>query len=311
MKIHQHTKDVCVSCRPFVTMGAFDGVHKGHLEILTQMKLKAKKAGAETLVLIFFPHPRQVLEPLMQVTLNLLTSLEEKLVLFEKAGIDHLVILPFTKELSGLDYEEFVRVYLWEPLQMQGYIAGYDHGFGRGRAGGFEDLQKLGNDLGFVVSQVKPVHVNGAPVSSTRIREALEVGKVKEAEEMLGYSYRLKGKVVKGNQIGQGIGYPTANILSLDPEKMIPGQGVYAVWVKLEGEDYPGMMNIGNRPTIQGNGFSMEIHLFDFDKDIYGAQLEVTFLERIRNEQKFQNLEQLKQQLDKDQIHARNLLGIR
>ncbi len=308
MKIHYHTEDVCLACRPFVSMGAYDGLHMGHQAILEQMKFHARRAGAQTMVVIFSPHPRRVLEPSKAFNLNLLTTLEEKKSRFALSGIDHLVILPFTQALSTLNYERFVKEYLWKPLHMQAYFAGEDHGFGRGRAGGMEALSELGSELGFTVTKVAPVFHQGEIISSTRIRKALESGMIRQAEGMLGYPYALQGRVVMGNRIGHTIGYPTANIKPEDPDKMIPGQGVYAVRVYLEDQVLKGMMNIGIRPTINLKDVTIEINLFDFNRDIYGASLRVEWVDRIRDEQRFSSIRELTAQLEQDKALALAIL---
>lgn len=308
MKIHNHTRDVCLSCRPFVTMGAFDGIHLGHQSIFSQMKQDALSARAETVVVIFAPHPRRVLEPAAAFKLNLLTTLDEKKNLFEKTGIDHLVILPFTKALANIDYKVFVQDYLWDSLKLQAYYAGQDHGFGKGRAGGLEALETLGQQLGFSIVKLQPAVMGGQVVSSTRIRENLSQGNVREAATLLGYDYKVSGEVVMGNRIGHTIGYPTANLRPDDPDKMIPGQGVYAVVVRWDGREFLGMMNIGIRPTIHLKDVTIEINLFNFNQNIYGEKIEVVFVDRIREEKKFGSIQDLVKQLEKDKEMAQQIL---
>ncbi|MBE0640893.1 MAG: riboflavin biosynthesis protein RibF [Bacteroidales bacterium] len=309
MKVHQDPRMVCERCRPYVSMGTFDGVHLGHLSIIGQMVAEAHAAGTVAVVVVFDPHPRQVLDAFSAHTIRLLNTLEEKERLLRVAGVDHFVVMPFTAEIARLDYARFVKEYLFEPLHMQRYYAGHDHGFGRDREGGFEALAGLGESLGFSVLRVGATMEGGQAVSSSRIRRALEDGDVHCANRMLGYPYRLGGRVIYGNRIGNTIGYPTANIAPGSPNKLIPAMGVYAVWVELNDQRYRGMLNIGIRPTIDLHAVTIEVNIFDFDKDIYGHPITVEFIGRIREEKKFKGLGELRAQLARDREAALAILG--
>jgi len=300
---------VCERCRPYVTMGTFDGVHLGHRSIIGRMVREAHEAGTVAVVVVFDPHPRQVLEPWGARNIRLLSTLSEKEHLLRQAGVDHFVVMPFTPLIARLDYARFVQEYLFEPLQMQRYYAGHDHGFGRDREGGFEALLRLGEDLGFGVFRIGATLEGGLAVSSSRIRRALEDGDVHSAAQMLGYPYALSGEVIYGNRIGHTMGYPTANIAPSSPDKLIPAMGVYAVWATVDAERFPGMLNIGIRPTIDLNAVTIEVNLFGFDRDIYGHDITVEFIGRIREERKFSGLTELRAQLARDRDSALAILG--
>ena len=285
--------------KPIVTTGTFDGVHLGHQIIIKRLKELAEKEDGETVIITFFPHPRVVLYP-EDDSLKLINTQEEKIALLEKFGIDHLVIIPFTKEFSRLSSIEFVRNILVNKIGTKKLVIGYNHHFGRNREGSFEHLIEYGPVYGFEVEEIPAQDVDNVNVSSTKIRKALQEGDIKSANGYLGHPYSLRGDVVKGRAIGRQIGFPTANINIPEKYKLIPGPGVYTVDVIHQNEKYRGMLNIGNNPTINNNEQSIEVHIFDFSKDIYGNQLIVEFKDRIRNEEKFEDLEQLKRQLEKD-----------
>ena len=290
-----------------VTTGTFDGVHLGHQTVLKSVLAAAKRVGGKSVLLTFHPHPRVVLQ--QNTSLKLLTTLEEKIELLEEIGLDYLVILPFTKEFSRKTSLSFVREIIVAQLRTKVLVIGYDHHFGRNREGSFEHLQEFGPLYGFQVKEIQAKDVDQINVSSTKIRAALEQGQVEEANKLLGYAYRISGEVVRGDQIGTAIGFPTANLQVADPYKLIPQNGVYAVKVELEGRQYKGMLNIGTRPTVVSQGaITIEVHLIDFGGDLYGQQVEVEMIARLRAEQSFPDQAALKEQLAKDREYCLALL---
>jgi riboflavin kinase / FMN adenylyltransferase len=295
--------------KPVVTIGTFDGLHLGHQKVLNRLIDFARSHGGESVGFTFYPHPRLVIAP-QETNLRLLTTLEEKKELFARSGIDHLIIFPFTKEFSQLTYSEFVEQILVEKMNTHCLVVGYDHRFGKNREGGFEYLQNCADKFGFEIEKLEVLLVDEAHVSSTHIREALEKGDVTLANKFLGYRYTLHGTVVEGQRVGRKIGFPTANIETSDPHKLIPGYGVYAVEVLLSGKKYGGMLNIGSRPTFNKNADnrSIEVHIFDFSGDIYNKEITLVFTGKIRNEQKFSGIEALTEQLKKDKITALKIL---
>jgi|SRR3954471_12043494 len=299
MKVYTNIDDFKGVKNPIVTTGTFDGVHLGHQKLIARLKDVAREEKGETVLLTFSPHPRMVLFP-DDNELKLLNSLAEKTELLEKYGVDHLIIYPFTKEFSRLTSIEFVRNILVNSIQTKRLVIGYNHHFGRNREGSFEHLKEYGPLYGFEVEEIPAKDIDHIQISSTKIRNALLIGDVKTANTYLGHEYTLTGTVVKGKQLGRTIGYPTANLLVNDQYKLIPGDGVYAVKIKHKNSYYGGMLNIGNNPTVEGKGKSIEVNIFDFDKVIYGDEATIYFIERLRDEVKFKNLEELKEQLAKD-----------
>lgn len=304
MRIHYGLENFRAA-RPVVTIGTFDGVHLGHREVIAELIQISRETGGESVVLTFSPHPRMVVTP-QEDTIRLLSTLEEKIVLLEELGLDHLVVYPFTKEFAALSYTAFVEEILVGKMNIHKLITGYDHKFGHDRQGDFHALTELGLQFGFEVEQLSPLLVENVAVSSTRIRQALEAGDMQKANHFLGYSYLLKGVVIEGRRLGRDLGFPTANILPVDSHKMIPTDGVYAVYVNVEGSRYRGMLNVGTRPTVNSNvdHRSIEVNIFDFDKDIYHKDISVNFVERIREEKKFENLARLIEQLNEDKTSA-------
>ncbi len=295
--------------KPVVTIGTFDGVHLGHREVISELKRISVLSRGESVVFTFEPHPRLVIAPL-EDSLRLLSTTSEKINQMEQIGVDHLVIYPFTAAFSKLSYNEFVENILVQRMNISSLVVGYDHRFGQGRKGDFHSLETLSKSLNFKVEQLSQLLVDSKVVSSTKIRMAIGNGNIPKANHFLGYQYSLTGKVIEGKQLGRQIGYPTANIEIPDPHKLVPGDGVYAVKVKTGGEIYKGMLNIGIRPTfnINPDHKSIEVHIFNFDADIYGADITLIFVEKIRDEQKFAGIDQLKEQLRKDQAFALSIL---
>jgi riboflavin kinase/FMN adenylyltransferase len=274
-----------------VTVGTFDGLHLGHQKIIRRMTELAKENNGETILVTFDPHPRLV-----------------KFDLLSKLGIDHLIIVPFTKKFAQTTSEDFIINYLVKNIGTKKLIVGYDHHFGRNREGNYQKLHQLGKKYRFDVEEITAQYIDDKAVSSTKIRKALMDGNVKLANKMLGYEYSITGVVVEGNKIGRSIGFPTANIEIEDKYKLIAARGVYACKVDVNGKIYHGMGNIGTRPTVGINGLVTEVHIFDFDKDIYGEEITIFFIDRIRDEKKFENLGELKKQLNKDRKTVSELL---
>ncbi|RMF56513.1 MAG: bifunctional riboflavin kinase/FAD synthetase [Calditrichaeota bacterium] len=283
-----------------VTVGTFDGVHLGHQSILQTLKELGKGCDCLTTIVTFEPHPRKVLGKNSGGSIELLTSINEKLALFRALEIDQVVMIRFTKEFASLSAETFVKEILLDRLAVKEMVIGYDHHFGRNREGTLEKLKELGNKWNFDVHQVPPLLIKGEVVSSSAIRKLLKEGDIEKANRFLGRQYCLVGKVVQGDGRGRKIGFPTANLQVVDPDKLIPARGVYAVDVWYKNQLYKGMMNIGVRPTFDHDPLTLEVHIFNFDNLLYGETLEVRFKKFIRSEQKFKNIEELKKQLEKD-----------
>lgn len=308
MKLH-YSLDNFNARKPVVTIGTFDGLHKGHQLVVNQLKELAKTRGGESVIFTFYPHPRVVTSP-NESNLRLLTTKEEKIKLFEKMGVDHLIIYPFDKAFSELNYSDFVKTILHEKMGTKCLVVGYDHRFGKNREGGYEYLKKCAEKYNFDVVRTNALSLEADKVSSTKIRAALESGNIKKANRYLGYSFTLEGTVVNGKQLGRKLGFPTANIEASDKNKIIPGYGVYAVRVEIGGETFKGMLNIGMRPTFNNNADnrSIEVNIFDFADDIYGKEVSLYFVDKIRNEQKFAGIESLVEQLKNDKLSALTIL---
>lgn len=291
-----------------VTIGTFDGVHLGHRKIIAQITTAAKEKNCDSLVLTFFPHPRIVLQE--GTEMKQLNTLYEKTGLLKQLGVDHLVIHPFDKAFSRMTAEEFVKEVLVDKFRLKKIIIGYDHRFGRNRTADINDLMAFGESFGFEVAQISAEELNDVSISSTKIRTALNDGDITLANKFLGYAYSLSGEVVKGQQLGRTIGYPTANIMIKEDYKLIPQNGVYVVQSDILGQTVFGMMNIGNRPTVNGTTQTIEVHFLDFDQDLYGQTLSISLLKRLRDEQKFPSLESLKSQLFKDKSDTISFLNL-
>lgn len=300
MKVYTSIEDFKDVKNPIVTTGTFDGVHLGHQKIISRIKELAKEENGETVLLTFYPHPRMVLFP-DDNELKLINTQQEKIELLEKYGIDHLIIYPFTKEFSRLTSVEFVRNIIVNRIKTKRLVIGYNHHFGRNREGTFEHLKEYGPLYGFDVEEIPAKDIESIEISSTKIRKALQIGDVKTASVYLGHNYTLSGKVVEGLKLGRTIGYPTANIQVTDQYKLIPADGIYAVKLKHANKMYSGMLSIGNNPTVEGKGRSIEVNIFDFNESIYGDTVTLYFIERLREEQKFNSLDDLKKQLLKDE----------
>ncbi len=300
MKIHRNLNSFHAQ-NPVLTIGTFDGVHLGHRKIIDRLHDLAKTINGESVIFTFDPHPRKVVAP-GETTLRLLTTLEEKIVLFKQSGIDHLIIYPFTPEFSRLTYEEFVEQVLVDQIHTKFLVVGYDHKFGKNRQGDFEFLKKCADRHEFQIEKLDVLLMNESHISSTKIREAIQQGDFETANAFLGYPFTLHGTVVEGQKLGRKIQFPTANIQASDPDKIIPGYGVYAVNITVMNQTFQGMLNIGSRPTVNNNADnrSIEVHIFDFESDIYGEPIQLMFFKKLREEQKFSSIDALKNQLSKD-----------
>ncbi len=301
MKVHTDIDHFEPIKKAFVTTGTFDGVHLGHRVILKKIIQQAKEEGGESVLLTFYPHPRMVLFP-DDTKLKLLTTQPEKIKLLESIGLDHLIIQKFSPEFSRITAYNYVRDILVGKIGIHKLIIGYDHQFGRNREGSIEQLREFTPLFNFKIEEIPAQDIDEVKISSTKIRQALLKGDIQTADLYLGYPYCLSGEVVKGNQLGRKLGFKTANIHISNSHKLIPGNGVYAVNVILNEKEYQGMMNIGRRPTVDNPdaGISLEVHIFDFNEDIYNKVITVKFLKRMRDEVKFASTDELIAQLHED-----------
>lgn len=303
MQVHYGIENLHI-VNPIVTIGSFDGVHKGHVQVISSLKKVARRLGGETVIISFEPHPREVLYPMEQRP-GILTTLEEKTEILAAYGVDHLIILQFTRALAELDYWDFVRDILVDKIGLKGLVIGYDHRFGKNREGTFDKLKELAAKYHFYLEQEEVYEENQINISSTKIRNALQIGDVDRVNEFLGYAYSIIGKVVAGDKIGRTMGFPTANIQLKDDRKLLPASGVYAVKVWVDEQEYGGMLNIGVRPTVSCTGVvRIEVNIFDFHQDIYGREIRIALVARIRGERKFDGIAELQKQLVVDREEA-------
>ena len=322
MKVHRDINSLLQFSNSAITIGTFDGVHSGHRQIIHQLKKEAAVNEGESVIITFDPHPRMILNlKKNQPSIRLLTTLSEKIELLNKHEIDHLVIVPFTLDFSNQPAEEYISEFLVAKFHPKTIIIGYDHRFGNNRAGDYKLLEKCQEKYQYEVKEI-PEHVlNHVKISSTKIRSALEDNDIETANECLGYDYFFEGKVIKGNQLGRTLGYPTANLEIQNANKLIPADGIYAVNVSIEKENnssgyfvpesfHQGMMSIGYRPTIGDNQRMIEVNIFDFKENIYGRTIRVYVKSFMRKEEKFDNLEALKNQISIDEINAKKLLSM-
>ena len=308
MKIYKDIEDFPGSDFAVVTVGTFDGLHLGHQKIISRMKAIAAEHGGDTVLVTFDLHPRLVLNNNL-TELRFISSQQRKMQLLEQFGIDNMIVIPFTIEFSKTPSEQFIKEYLVDKIHVKKLIVGYDHHFGRNREGNYEQLEETGEKYGFEVEEIDAQYLDDVAVSSTKIRNALMEGNVKLANQMLGYEYSIAGKVIEGNKIGRKIGFPTANIDVHDKFKLVAAGGVYACKVGVDDKIFYGMGNIGWRPTVGINGLVTEVHIFNFDADIYGKEIIIYFIDRIRDEKRFANLDELKIQLEKDKIATRKIVN--
>ncbi|PWN06578.1 bifunctional riboflavin kinase/FAD synthetase [Rhodohalobacter mucosus] len=304
-----YLNDVQKDPNTVLTVGTFDGVHAGHKVLINTVLQKAEKRGARSVIVTFDPHPRDIINP-GSAGIKLLSTLKERSELLSDLGVDEMVVIPFDRDFSLLTSEEFVRDIIWEKIGVSEFVIGYDHQFGRNREGTIETVRRLGKELGFNAHVVSRQEVGDKTVSSSAIRKAIqEEGNMRLAASFLERNYILNGRVVHGDKRGKEIGFPTANILPEHPRKIIPRKGVYAVWVRVGGIHYGGMMNIGVRPTFDGEKETLEVHIFDFDREMYGMEVQIQFVDRVRDERSFDGVEELIGQLERDQNRIRNLLN--
>ena len=311
LEVYNSTHDF-FSAEPVVlTIGTFDGVHAGHRAVIDVLRSKAEEIGGKTALLTFQPHPRVILHP-ENHGLKLLNSMDERMSLLEGSGLDFLFVEDFNLDLARLTPLDYVKTFLAEGIKPSIVVIGDDHRFGRNREGDFSALTEMGKMFGFEVIALDAEHINDIRVSSTKIRDAINIGDVKHASELLTKNFPLSGKVVSGDKIGREIGYPTANLMVDDELKIIPLNGVYAVWAHSQsGEKHMAMLNIGNRPTVStSHDLSIEVFLLDFEGDLYGQNLEVEFVQRIRGEQKFSDITELKKALQEDEKFVRQNLKL-
>jgi len=292
-----------------VTVGTFDGVHRAHQEIIREVVARARKRNGRAVVVTFEPHPKEVVES-VKGPVQLLTSIEERMDKLVALDVDLLFIIPFSHEFSRLSSRTFYEQYVVRGVGVSEVVVGYDHMFGRDREGGVQELMNIGREFSFSVIAIPPFSVDGEIVSSTRVRNALRAGNLARARELLGYAYELTGIIVRGDGRGKSLGFPTANMRALTDKKVIPARGVYLVKAGVRKGLYHGMLNIGVRPTVtDGREEVIEVHLFDFTGDLYGERITVSFLSKLRDEQRFATVVDLTQQLRKDEEVARRLIS--
>ncbi|HCL84644.1 MAG TPA: riboflavin biosynthesis protein RibF [Chitinophagaceae bacterium] len=305
MQVYRNTDLLPVFRNAVLTIGTFDGVHSGHQQVINQMKRRAADVNGETVIVTFDPHPRTIVKAADGI--RLINTLDEKIELLSDKGIDHLVIIPFTEKFARLSAEDYISQFLIRHFQPHTLIIGYDHHFGNGRSGNYELLKEQSAIYHYQLQEIPAHLLDSISVSSTRIRKAVEAGDMETANHFLGYTYFFSGEVVEGNKLGRTLGYPTANLLIGEKSKLIPGDGVYAVDIVVSDEPdktYRGMMNIGYRPTVDGSKKMIEVHIFQFDRMIYGRILRVFVKKFLRHEQKFSGLEALKAQMAEDKKNA-------
>ncbi|MDR6299930.1 bifunctional riboflavin kinase/FAD synthetase [Mesonia maritima] len=289
-----------------ITIGTFDGVHVGHRKIIKRLVDSGKKNHLKATVLTFFPHPRMVLQ--QESKIKLINTIEERKKILKKAGVEEIVVYPFTKEFSRLTAQEYVQSILVKKLQAKRVIIGYDHRFGRNRTADIQDLRKLGKQFHFEVEEISKEDIEEVAVSSTKIRKALENGELEKANTYLSEPFMLTGKIVKGKGLGKQLGYPTANLQIEEEYKLIPKGGVYVVSSVIDKKKYYGMMNIGTNPTVGGKEQTIETYFFDLDKNLYGKEISINLITRIRDEQNFNDVDELISAMKEDEEYSFNYL---
>jgi len=306
MQVHQHLDALPHFTKSVITIGAFDGMHKGHQKILAALQEEAKRVGGETVIITFHPHPRKIVAG--NFSLQMINTLEEKIDLLNRYVIDHLVVVPFTPHFAEQSAESYIRNFLVEKFHPHTIVIGYDHQFGKDRKGNFDLLQQMAPTYNYNLIEI-PKHVTSEIViSSTQIRRALLESNVEKANHLLGYPFFFTGKVVNGDKLGRELGYPTANLEYTNSDKIHLGQGVYAVYVKLKDAQKKGMLSIGTRPTIGEGDEKVEVNIFDFDEEIYGQEITVTAVKYLRPQEKYSTLQQLVNQLAKDKEESLKVL---
>ena len=307
MRIFDNLKSYSSEKESILTIGTFDGVHIGHNKILKRLIQDSKKNNLSSLVMTFFPHPRMILNKSHEI--KMIDTIDEKINLLEKTGLDNLIIHPFDNNFSKIRAKEFVEEILVKKLKIKEIIIGYDHKFGKDREASVEDLKKFGKDYMFTVKEIPAQEIDSIAISSTKIRDAILNGEIEKCNKFLGRNFILTGKVVYGDGLGKKIDFPTANIEIKETYKIIPKNGVYLVKTKINSNTYFGMMNIGVRPTVGGTNKSLEIHFFNFKDNIYGKNVSIEIIKKIRDEEKFSSIDQLKIQLKKDEQFCLKLIN--
>ena len=307
MKIFNDLSTYKSNNKTFVTIGTFDGIHIGHQKVIKNLVESAALNGAKSVLLTFFPHPRIVLKK--NEAIKLINTIDERVKLLEKIGLEVLIIQQFTEEFSNQSALNFVEDILVDTLKTSKLIIGYDHKFGKNRDGNFKQLEAYGEIHNFNVQEISQKEIGNSAVSSTKIREAIKSGNIEKANKYLGYHFMLTGQVVKGKNLGEKLGFPTANLHIKEAYKLIPKTGAYVVKAEINNETVFGMMNIGFRPTVSGKNQTIEIHFFDFNKDLYGATIQIDVLKFLRGEQKFESVELLKNQLQKDKEKSLEIIS--
>jgi len=325
MQVHRDIDNLPVFHNAVITIGTFDGVHVGHRQIINKLKVEAIKINGESVIITFHPHPRKVISSAI-LGVRLINTLEEKIEVLSGLGVDHLVIVPFTDAFANQPAEEYIRDFLFEKFHPDTIIIGYDHRFGRERLGDYKLMEKMAPQFGFKIKEIPKHILDEIAISSTNIREAVLHNDIEMANKLLGYTFFFEGEVVHGNKLGRQLGYPTANLKVHDPEKIIPGDGIYAVYASvkkaaqadeamtevnsfpIEDLQHKGMMSIGFRPTFDGKKRVIEVNVFEFDKDIYGKSMRVYVKKFLRAEVKFNTLEELVKQIDQDKINSLQIL---
>jgi riboflavin kinase / FMN adenylyltransferase len=311
MNVYRDIADVKRDEKTVLTIGTYDGLHMAHRQIVNEVIEISRSTGGRSFIVTFEPHPQEVLKN-KTPDIKLLTSLEEKLRLLEAAGVENVLVIKFTEGFSKTPPKEFFEKYIYGGIGVSDIVIGYDHLFGRNREGDIDTLKSLSGEYGFKVHRVEEIDVDGKPVSSTRIRHALAEGKVEEANKLLGYEFGFDGIVVEGDKIGRSIGYPTVNLKPMKENKVMPNEGIYCVSVIHNGKKYFGMMYHGFRPTLsEGIKRALEVHIFDFDKMIYGDKITIGFLKRLRSDKKFNSKEALIAQIDKDKEESLKFLQVK
>lgn len=307
MQVHHSIEKFKNNKPTIVTIGTFDGVHIGHKEILKKLTTEAKRLQLDSVILTFFPHPRIVLQK--DSDIKLINTIDERVVIFSKTELDHLIIHPFTKEFANLTAESYVKNVLVDSLNMKKIIIGYDHRFGKNRTANIDDLKRFGNEFGFEVEEISAQELDDVAVSSTKIRKALDRGDLETANNYLGYPFMLNGTVVRGKGIGKTISFPTANLDIKETYKLIPKNGVYVVKSILDGRETFGLMSIGTNPTVGGTTRTIETYFLDTEKDLYGQTIEIALLAKIREEETFDSLEALQKAIKNDEAFARKYIA--
>lgn len=308
MPVYRDFAEVGFNSKTVVSLGTFDGVHLGHRQIIGELKLRAAERGCRSLIITFDPHPRTVLGT--GNNNHLLTTTEEKVNLFLAGGCENILVIKFTKEFAQIPYDEFLTEYIGKRIGLDSIIVGHDHRFGRGREGDFAKIEELGKQSGFTAFYVPQYKIEDTAVSSTNIRELIKAGKIVAANKLLGWEYSLEGEIVEGFRRGRTLGFPTANIGKIASEKLLPANGVYAVRVHIGSSIFNGVLNLGVRPTFNGAAVVLpEAHIFDFEGDIYGKQVKVSFIERLRDERKFPSVDELVKQISLDVESGKKILN--